>query len=187
MSPVLAAIGMMAANGHWPSVLERRQQFDLARERIDLVHDEERALDLLAEHLDQGAVLTPKAARFDDEQRNVAVLERLVDLARHEPVQRAFRAARVAGRVDEHGLVRAAIQYTEHALARGVRFVGDDAELLADEGVQQGRLADVRPADDRDHAAAAGNGLRFAHLSAPRASRRPLLVRHGGDSDLDHW
>ncbi len=78
-----------------------------------------------------------------------------MDLPRHEPMQRALRAARVPRRVDEHGLIRAAIQHAEHALARRVRLVGDDAELLADERVQQRRFADVRSADDRDEAATA--------------------------------
>ena len=78
-----------------------------------------------------------------------------MDLSCHEPMQRALRAARVTRRIDEHGLIGAAIQHAEHALARRVRLVRDDAELLADERVQQRRFADVRPADDRDEAAAA--------------------------------
>ena len=54
-----------------------------------------------------------------------------------------------ARRVDEHelGLVDGA--HAGDAVARGLRLVGGDADLLADQRVQQRRLADVRPADDR--------------------------------------
>ena len=40
------------------------------------------------------------------------------------------------------------------AVPRGLRLARGDADLLPDQRVQQGRLADVRPADDRDQAAA---------------------------------
>ena len=89
-----------------------------------------------------------------------------MDLPRHEPVQRALRAPRVTRRVDEDGLIGAAVQHAEHALARRVRLVRDDADLLADQRVQQRGLADVRPADDRDEAAAA--------RSAGHPSRSPV-------------
>ena len=108
-----------------------------------------------------------------------------MDLSSHEPMQRALRAARMARRIDEHGLIGAAIQHAEHALSRRVRLVRDDAELLADERVQQCRLADVRPAHDRNEAAAAGFYVSTAHRSAPRALPRRLPVPLGGGSVRD--
>src|SRR5262245_15901847 len=108
-----------------------------------------------------------------------------MDLARHEPMQRALRAPRMPRRVDEYGLIVAAIENTEHALARRVRFVGDDTQLLADEGVQQRGFADVRPAHDRDEAATAGRGVSTAHRSAPGAWPKRLLVPLGGGSVRD--
>ena len=128
---------------------------------------EERSLELAFEHLDEHVILAREPTGFDDEQGHVAVLERLMDLPRHEPVQRALGAACVARRIDEHGLIRAAIQHAEHALSRRVRLVRDDAELLADQRVQQCRFAYVRPTDDRDEAATAGVCLSAAHRSAP--------------------
>ena len=108
-----------------------------------------------------------------------------MDLPRHEPMQRALRPPRMPRRIDEDGLIGAAIQHAEHALARRMRLVRDDAELLADERVQQRRLADVRPADDRDEAAAAGFCFSAAHRSAPRASPRQLPAPLRGGSVLD--
>ncbi len=99
-------------------LVERGQQCRLARQRVHLVQNQERALELAFEHLDERVVLARRAIRLDDEQRHVAILERLMDLARHEPMQRALRAPRVARRVDEHGLIVAAIENAEHALAR---------------------------------------------------------------------
>ncbi|KAG1435371.1 hypothetical protein G6F57_021159 [Rhizopus arrhizus] len=49
-------------------------------------------------------------------------------------------------------------------MTRGLRAVGDDADLGADQGIGQGRLAHVRAADD-GHAAAMMGSL-FAHLES---------------------
>jgi hypothetical protein len=81
--------------------------------------------------------LTGEALCFDYEQGDIAILDCLVDLPSHQSVQRAFRAPRMARRIDEHGLISAFVQNAENALARGVRFVGNDAELLADQRIQQ--------------------------------------------------
>lgn len=89
--------------------LQRREQLRLPRQRVDLVEHEERAVELVAENLDQRAVVLADALRLDDEQRDVAVLDGLMDLSSHEPVQRALRAPGVTRRVDEHRLVRAAV------------------------------------------------------------------------------
>ena len=57
----------------------------------------------------------------------------------------------------------------DDAVARRLRLLRRDADLLADERVEQRRLADARPADDRDVAAAK---RRRCGASAARA-RRP--------------
>src|SRR6202044_2741519 len=60
-------------------------------------------------------------------------------------------------------------KHAAHRRPRGLRLPGDDRDLLADQRVDEGRLAGVGRADDRDEAAA---GLaRFAHL-APQRSRK---------------
>ena len=65
-------------------------------------------------------------------------------------MQDAARIARESRRVDESRLTPRPVEHAHDARSRRVRLGGDDAELLADESVQQGRLADVRPAEQRD-------------------------------------
>ena len=53
-------------------------------------------------------------------------------------------------RIDEHDL---RFGQGDHALdgrPRGLRFIGDDGHLLADERIQQRGFSGVRPADDGD-------------------------------------
>ena len=80
-SPVCAEIGIMAGERAIGEALQRRQQLRLARQRVDLVEHEERAVELVAENLDQRAVVLADALRLDDEQRDIAVLDRLMDLS----------------------------------------------------------------------------------------------------------
>ena len=75
-SPVFAEIGIKRGERQAAELVERRQQLDLARERVDLVQHEERAVELVLEHVDQRAVLAHEPLGLDDEQRDVAVLER---------------------------------------------------------------------------------------------------------------
>ena len=71
--------------------------------------------------------------------------------ARGERVARALDA----GQVDEHELdVVAALVHAADRPARRLRPVGDDRHLLADDGVDERRLADVGPPGERDEAAA---------------------------------
>ena len=55
-----------------------------------------------------------------------------------------------SGRVDEDRLPLGIVLDAQDAVARGLRLVGDDGELLADDAVQEGRLAGVRAADQRN-------------------------------------
>src|SRR5687768_3277785 len=90
-------------------------------------------------------------------------------------------------RIDEHGLIGAAIQHPEHALTRGMGLVRDNADLLADQRIQQRGFADVRAADDRNEAAAARGLVSLAHRSAPTTSPRQLPARRSGGSIPDRW
>ncbi len=65
-------------------------------------------------------------------------------------MQHAARAAGIAWRVDEHGLAGGTVQYAENPVARGVRLGRDNAELFADERIQQRRFADVGPPEQRN-------------------------------------
>ena len=66
------------------------------------------------------------------------------------------------------------VRHAADRAARGLRLVGDDRHLLADERVDERRLADVRPAGERDEARAG----HFTHetISACRASISPWSV-----------
>ena len=89
-------------------------------------------------------------ARVDDEQDRVAVDKRRFRLRAHPARKRGRVAFLEAGRVDDGegkvGEPRLALA----AVAGDARLIVDERELAPDEAVEQSRLADVRPADDRD-------------------------------------
>ena len=85
----------------------------------------------------------------DDEQGGVGVGQLALDAALHALGERVARALH-AGQVDEHELVPRAGGDAADRPARRLRLVGDDRHLLADEAVDERRLADVRPPGERD-------------------------------------
>ena len=92
---------------------------------------------------------------IEHEQDQVAALHRG---ARHLVHQLAQVAGRLvyAGGVEEHQLPARFGQDAAHHVARGLGHRGDDADLLLQNGVDEGRLAHVGPAHDGDEADAAG-------------------------------
>ena len=74
-----------------------------------------------------------------------------------------------AGRVDERDLGAGPARHAEDALAGRLRLVRDDRDLLADEGVDERRLAGVGPADDGDLADARSVRLSAVPLHRPEA------------------
>ena len=111
---------------------------------------------------------SPSSERFrqavghvDDEEDGVAGFEGVVDFLHHAAVE--LRVGLVhAGGVDQDdlggGVAGLALGFLfqrdfEHAVdagARGLRFVRDDGELLAEQGVEQRGFAGVGAADDGD-------------------------------------
>ena len=65
-----------------------------------------------------------------------------------------FGSLRHARRIDEHVLAAGQRQDAVQQVPRGLRLGRDDRELLADQPVEEARLAGVRPADQADGAAA---------------------------------
>src|SRR5439155_8648438 len=90
-------------------------------------------------------------AAVDHEEHGVDVLERVVDGALH-PFGERVAWALEARQIGQDELVVVAGRDPEDAHARGLWLVGDDRDLAAAEGVDERRLADVRPAGDRDEA-----------------------------------
>ena len=96
-------------------------------------------------------------AGAEHEEDRVHIGKGAVDRVLHALGQRVERALE-ARQVDEHCLpvltVRRAVGDAEDAPPRGLRLVADDRDLAAAEGIDEGRLADVGPASDRDESAA---------------------------------
>ena len=92
----------------------------------------------------------PLAGR-EHEHDAIHILERRVHRALHPLGERVERALE-ARQVGEHELVVVAVRDAEDAAARRLRLVGDDRDLAAAERIDERRLADVRPACDRDEA-----------------------------------
>jgi hypothetical protein len=124
-----------------------RQQLVLGIDQVDLVDDCDRFAARLADTSQHGFVLLVEAQRFDHEDDEIRVGERGGGGAIHRPIEGALLAQVQSGRIDEGELNAGAIQHTQHPMARGLRPRGDDGEFLADQRVQQRRLADVGPSD----------------------------------------
>ncbi len=96
-----------------------------------------------------------------EEEDGIARLESVVDFLHHAAVELGVGLVN-AGRVDQDDLRRGMaglalvfflernLEHSVDAGARGLRFVGDDCELLPEQGIEQRGLARVGAADDGD-------------------------------------
>jgi hypothetical protein len=117
-------------------------------------------------------VLAEGTEQVEQDQRDVAVVARLLRLPVQDRVQRAGVVVQ-SGRVEEQQLRARPVLDPEDPAARGLRLGAHDRELLAEDRVQERRLARVRPPEDRDRARAV-----HAHLSsARRASAAAAAAR----------
>jgi hypothetical protein len=123
----------------------------------------------------------PEAARFDHEQHHVHVAQRRQHGAVERAVQRLGVLDLKARRVDEDELRGTTRAHAGDAVARGLRLVAGDADLLPHQRIEQRALAHVGAADDGHQAAALGSrGCRVHDRSGPpgrslafsRSSRR---------------
>ncbi len=103
----------------------------------------------------------------EHQQRGVGVGQLLLHAPGHARGQRVARALH-AGQVDEHHLALAARADAADRAARGLRAIGDDRDLVFDDRVDERRLADVRPARERDEAAARQRVLLCEQLALQR-------------------
>ncbi len=142
---------------------QEREQRGLVLEPVDLVHHQHHRHAGVAEHAKRQRVFLVPAAGFDHQDRRVHPLERAARSAIHHPVHCALLLAVQSRSIDQHQLSFREGGDAQQPMARGLRPVGDDADLRADQGVGQGGLADVGPADHRN-ATAAVRGSDFAHV-----------------------
>src|SRR6185437_8905179 len=156
--------------------LEPRQEQLLVLHGVDLVDPQDHGpsgLGQAAQDLRLG-LARAIGPSVDDQQRGVDVGDDPQRLADHEAVE-LFLGAVNARRVDEDDLPAGAVVDAGDAVPRRLRLGRDDGQLLADDPVEQRRLADVGSAQDRNgarHAArarvrgaglVAGGGLRRLH------------------------
>src|SRR5258706_2249530 len=74
----------------------------------------------------------------------------------------------------------------EDAVTRRLRTARYDADMLSDEPIEQGRLADVGPADERDHAATRSPRFIASRVQAAPKPRALPVVRRPAACCLRH-
>src|ERR1700683_2589130 len=99
-------------------------------------------------------VLGSPASRFHHEYHEVSIVQGAVGGAVHGLVEGAAGLGVQPGGVDEGDLRLRHVEDADDAVAGGLRPRRDDAQAYADQRIQQRRLADVGPADERGEAAA---------------------------------
>ncbi len=149
---------------------------------IDLVHRSDRRPPGLDDASKGEIVFRGPAQPFDDDYHQIRILQRGGRRPVHRPIQRA-RGVTVQPRgIDEGDLRRRQIGYADDPVARGLGTGCDDAHFLSNQGVQQRRLADVRPADQRGepaskficHGVSMSCRIRSAASCSARLRLRPL-------------
>ncbi len=148
-------------------LLDERQQPLLREHFVGLVEHQDDRPALLHQLVEHALIFVGPAQRLDDEHVHVGVLQRSQRRAVHVTVHRAAGARVQAGRVDEDHLRGGSRQDAEDAVPRRLRLRADDADLAAEQRVQQRRLADVRPADDRCESTAVPCCRLLAHRWSP--------------------
>jgi hypothetical protein len=119
---------------------------------IDLVDREEHGLAGRAQLLRE-VVIDRREARpsIDDEQQRVGLADRLERLAVDAGADHlALRLGIEAAGVDDAKVGAEVLGFAVAAIAREARRVVNERGAPADEAVEQGRLADVGPADNGD-------------------------------------
>lgn len=69
---------------------------------------------------------------------------------RHHSAVEQIAGLMNAGRIDENDLAFRQRDNALYLMPRGLRFVRDGGDLFADQPIQKGRFAGIRPADKRD-------------------------------------
>ena len=166
----------------------------VAADQIDLVQREDRSAAALPQSAEDAAGVLVDAARGVDQQQSFVSIRGTRPCRRHHrPVEPAPRR-KDAGRIHIDDLRRALDCDAEQPVARRLRLRCDDRQLMADEPVEQGRLAGIRRPDQRDIAATRRRRLGFGHRVRRRAvwpsrqprhgsrTRRPGAIWRGGSS-----
>src|SRR3954470_16264316 len=123
------------------------------RRDVPLVEHERRRRALLHRELGDAHVLARDAVvGVADDERDVGALDRPLRAQRRVVLDRVLdlRLAAQAGGVDEDHAAPVDLERQVDRIARRSRHLGDDHALGAEHAVDERRLADVRPPDDRE-------------------------------------
>ena len=131
------------------TAVDDRQQLRLP-DQIDLVQDRDDRDLQRAQQAEEVLLAAARLLRHVEHHADDVHVAHRVERGVHHPHVHPVRRLVNARRVDEHDLPVRIVADTEDAVARGLRLVGDDGELRADEAVEQRGLAGVRQADERD-------------------------------------
>ena len=165
-SPLSAEIMKVSLNWDALVALARQLEQALLLDAVDLVQHQHQRLRACPSSLVQDALdlLVQPLGRIDQQGDDVGIAGAAPGRVDHGPVEAAARSED-AGRIDEHQLARALDGDAAHRHARRLHLVADDADLGADQGVDQRRLAGVGRADDGDEAEAGFRSRRRCHSS----------------------
>ncbi len=123
---------------------------------VDLVHRGDRRATRLHKPRQSEVVIRGPSEGLDHEHHQVGIFQCGRRGSVHRFVQCPAGVIVQSRGVYEGDLRIGQVRNAEDAMAGCLRPRGDDAELFTDQRVQQGRLADVGPADERREAAAKG-------------------------------
>src|SRR5581483_11837657 len=153
-------------------LIDLRQQ-ELARNAIDFVDDDDRRTFQSEDALQRIAIFRRELApRLDHEGDHFALGEASMSRIEHPAIEQMLRLMET-GRVDNDQLGIGIGADADDAATGGLRLGADDRDLMTDETVEQGGLADVGPAGEGQEAGAM-NLLGGHRQSIARSGRRTL-------------
>src|SRR5687768_11025547 len=89
-------------------------------------------------------------AGIDHEQAEIGLIDRRFRLPVHATGEACGGSFIEARRVDQGEIETAERSFAQAAVARDARTIVDERQFPADQSIEQGRLADIRPADNGD-------------------------------------
>ena len=104
----------------------------------------------MRQKLEHDGIAFVEMPRLDHEKHDVDRLEAALHAAVHRAIERIHMLVLEARRIDENQLAAAGRQNPRDAVPGRLGAAGSDADLLSDDMVEQGGLADIRPAHDGD-------------------------------------
>src|SRR4051812_3725051 len=114
----------------------------------------------------------------NDKQQEVSFTDRLVDLTSDLDVHWRARVVGNTARVDQPECPACPIGLSEVTIARRARFLGHNRAFVADDAIEERRLPDVRPSDERDHRNAA-HAATSASRGSPSCTRTSMKSYDG--------